>query len=99
MALSDAFSLRVLAFLGAAGENTAPKVKDEAVEDSVRWTLKQLKIRLPAMVKQAGYDEIAEKIDQQALSAMLFALCHSVEAQQPTKIPRIGYLARIIHGF
>ena len=23
---------------------------------------------------------------------MLFALCSSVEAQQPTKIPRIGYL-------
>ena len=27
-----------------------------------------------------------------ALSAMLFALCSSAEAQQPTKIPRIGYL-------
>src|SRR5438094_4455448 len=24
--------------------------------------------------------------------AMLFALCHPVEAQQPTKVPRIGYL-------
>jgi putative tryptophan/tyrosine transport system substrate-binding protein len=28
-----------------------------------------------------------------ALWAMLFALCPSAEAQQPTKIPRIGYLA------
>jgi putative ABC transport system substrate-binding protein len=27
------------------------------------------------------------------LSAMLFALCSSAEAQQPTKVPRIGYLA------
>ena len=27
------------------------------------------------------------------LSAMLFALCSSVEAQQPKKVPRIGYLA------
>jgi putative ABC transport system substrate-binding protein len=27
-----------------------------------------------------------------ALSAMLFALCPAVEAQQPTKVPRIGYL-------
>jgi ABC-type uncharacterized transport system substrate-binding protein len=27
-----------------------------------------------------------------ALSAMLFVLCLSVEAQQPTKVPRIGYL-------
>jgi len=28
-----------------------------------------------------------------ALSTMLFALCVSVEAQQPTKVPRIGWLA------
>ena len=28
-----------------------------------------------------------------ALCAMLFALCISAEAQQPKKIPRIGYLA------
>ena len=28
-----------------------------------------------------------------ALSSMLFALCHSAKAQQPTKIPRIGYLS------
>ena len=26
------------------------------------------------------------------LSAMLFALCLPAEAQQPTKVPRIGYL-------
>src|SRR2546425_7233574 len=30
-----------------------------------------------------------------ALSAMLFALCGSAEAQQPTKIPRIGYLTAV----
>jgi putative ABC transport system substrate-binding protein len=28
-----------------------------------------------------------------ALCAMLFALCSSAEAQQPTKVPRIGYLS------
>jgi ABC-type uncharacterized transport system substrate-binding protein len=28
-----------------------------------------------------------------ALSTMLFALCSSVDAQQPTKVPRIGYLS------
>src|SRR5262245_43866413 len=27
------------------------------------------------------------------LSAMLFALCASAEAQQPKKVPRIGYLS------
>ena len=28
-----------------------------------------------------------------ALSALLLALCHPVEAQQPAKIPRIGYIS------
>ena len=32
------------------------------------------------------------KITVLTLCAMLFALCASAEAQQPTKIPRIGYL-------
>jgi putative ABC transport system substrate-binding protein len=33
------------------------------------------------------------KLGSFALCAMLFALCQSAEAQQPTKIPRIGYLS------
>jgi putative ABC transport system substrate-binding protein len=32
------------------------------------------------------------KITVLALSALLFALSHPAEAQQPTKIPRIGFL-------
>ena len=58
--------------LGASGgEQAAYKMKDEGVEDSVRWTLAQLKSRLPALVKQAGYEEIAGKIDQQAIADRL----------------------------
>ena len=34
------------------------------------------------------------KITVLTLCAMLFALCSSADAQQPTKIPRIGYLNR-----
>ena len=34
-----------------------------------------------------------KKIFCLALCALLFALCVSAEAQQPTKVPRIGYLA------
>ena len=36
--------------------------------------------------------DMKRKITVVVLCAMLFALCHPVEAQQPTKIPRIGYL-------
>ena len=40
----------------------------------MRWTLEQLKTRLPSMVKQAGYDEIAGRIDQQAMADHLTQL-------------------------
>jgi hypothetical protein len=58
----------------SGGEQAAYKMKDEGVEDSVRWTLEQLKTRLPAMVKQAGYEEIAQRIDQQAITDRLTQL-------------------------
>jgi len=58
----------------SGGEQAAHKMKDEGVEDSVRWTLDQLKTRFPAMVKQAGYEEIAERIDQQAITDQLTRL-------------------------
>ena len=58
----------------SGGLDAARKMKDEGVDDPVRWTLEQLKTRFPAMVKQAGYEEIAEKIDQQAIADQLTRL-------------------------
>jgi hypothetical protein len=58
----------------SGGENAAHKMKDEGVEDPVRWTLDQLKTRFPAMVKQAGYGEIAERIDQRLIADQLTRL-------------------------
>jgi hypothetical protein len=58
----------------SGGENAARKMKEEGVEDPVRWTLEQLKTRFPAMIKQAGYEEIAEQIDQQAIADQLTRL-------------------------
>jgi hypothetical protein len=49
-------------------------MKDEGVEDAVRWTLEQLKSRFPSMVKQVGYEEIAERIDQQEIADQLTRL-------------------------
>ena len=58
----------------SGGEAGAFKMKDESIEDPVRWTLDQLKTRFPAMVKQAGYEQIAEKIDQRAVADQLTRL-------------------------
>ena len=60
--------------VGASDDRSTHKMKDEGVEDSVRWTLDQLKTRFPAMVKQAGYEEIAQRIDQQAITDQLARL-------------------------
>ena len=58
----------------SGGESAAYKMKDEGIEDPVRWTLEQLKTRFSSMVKQAGYEEIAERIDQQAIADQLSRL-------------------------
>ena len=58
----------------SGGENAARKMKEEGIGDPVRWTLDQLKTRFSSMVKQAGYDEIAERIDQQAIADQLTQL-------------------------
>jgi hypothetical protein len=65
----------------SGGENAAHKMKDEGVEDPVRWTLEQLKTRFPAMVKQAGYEEIAERIDQQVIADRLTRLEREIIAK------------------
>lgn len=40
-------------------------MKDEGIIDPVRWTLEPLKTRFPTLVKQAGYETVAARIDQQ----------------------------------
>jgi hypothetical protein len=65
----------------SGGEQAAHKMKDEGVEDPVRWTLEQLKTRFPAMVKQAGYEEIAERIDQQMITDQLTRLEREIIAK------------------
>jgi hypothetical protein len=67
--------------IGSSGEQPVHNMKDEGVEDPVRWTLEQLKSRFPAMIKQAGYEEIANRIDQQAIAHHLTQLEHEIIAK------------------
>jgi hypothetical protein len=62
-------------YVGASGgEQAAHKMKDEGIEDPVHWTLEQLKTRFAAMVTQAGYEEIADRIDHKAMADQLTRL-------------------------
>ena len=67
--------------IGASAEHAVHNMKDEGVEDPVRWTLDQLKTRFPSMVKQAGYEEIAARIDQQAIADQLIRLEPEIRAK------------------
>jgi hypothetical protein len=57
--------------IGPSGKHPVRHMKEEGIEDPVGWTLEQLKTRLPSMVADAGYDEIAKRIDQQAIADLL----------------------------
>lgn len=57
--------------IGTKGDRTNCKMKAEGIDDPVSWSLEQLKTRLPALVKQAGYEDIAKTIDQQIVAEQL----------------------------
>jgi hypothetical protein len=67
----DCFSKTPHYHVGASAKNPVHDMNAEGISDPVRWTLNQLKTRLPAMVAEAGYDDIAKSIDQQAIAQSL----------------------------
>lgn len=67
----DCFSKTPHYHVGPSGRDAVHDMNAEGIADPVRWTLDQLKTRLPAMVTQAGYEEIAMRIDQNAIADRL----------------------------
>jgi hypothetical protein len=67
----DCFSKTPHYHVGASAKNPVHDMNAEGITDPVRWTLDQLKSRLPAMVAEAGYDDIAKAINQQAIAQNL----------------------------
>ena len=67
----DCFSKTPHYHIGPAGKDAVHDMNAEGIADPVRWTLDQLKNRLPALVNQAGYEEIAQRIDQKAIADRL----------------------------
>jgi hypothetical protein len=65
----------------SGGLDKARKMKDEGIEDPVRWTLDQLKTRFPALVTQAGYGDLAATIDQQTVADQLTRMEPEIRAK------------------
>lgn len=67
----DCFSKTPHYHVGSAPKSPVHDMIAEGIADPVRWTLEQLKTRLPSMVAEAGYADIAKTIDQQAIAQSL----------------------------
>jgi hypothetical protein len=63
----DCFSKRPHYHVGSLSKSPHD-MNAEGIADPVRWTLEQLKTRLPSMIAEAGYDGIGKTIDQQAIA-------------------------------
>jgi len=67
----DCFSKTPHYHVGSAPKSPVHDMIAEGIADPVRWTLEQLKTRLPALVAEAGYADIARNIDQPAIAQSL----------------------------
>jgi len=67
----DCFSKTPHYHVGSAPKSPVHDMNAEGITDPVRWTLEQLKTRLPSMVAEAGYGDIANAIDQLAIAQSL----------------------------
>ena len=67
----DCFSKTPHYHVGSSPKSPVHDMNAEGISDPVRWTLEQLKTRLPSMVAEAGYGDIANAIDQPAIAQSL----------------------------
>ena len=67
----DCFNKKPHYHIGPSDRHPVHDMKEEGIADPVHWTLEQLKTRLPSMVTDAGYEEIAKMIDQKAIAERL----------------------------
>ncbi len=62
------------------GKNKLCRMDPTVDGNPISWTVKQLKHKLPDMLKEAGYDEVAGHVDQQALNQQLQEIDSSARA-------------------
>jgi len=77
----DCFKKNPHYHVGPAHKDTVHNMKTEGIEDPLSWTLDQLKNRLASMITEAGYEEIARRIDQKAIAHDLSQLEKNILAK------------------
>jgi hypothetical protein len=59
---------------GPAGKKKLCRMDPTVDGNPISWTMQQLQHRLPEMLKEAGYEDVAGQVDQQALNQQLAAI-------------------------
>lgn len=54
-----------------SGKNDQRHLDKESVPDSIAWTIEQLAQNLVEMIQTAGYDSVADTVDQAAVAQVL----------------------------
>ena len=54
-----------------SGRNEQHPLDKEEVPDPIAWTIDRLEQNLAEMIRKAGYDDIAEKVDPAAVAAVV----------------------------
>jgi len=67
--------------VGSVPKSPVHDMNIEDITDPGRWTLEQLKTRLPSMVAEAGYADIAKAIDQPAIAQSLARIKIDISAK------------------
>lgn len=67
----DCFKKNPHAHFGPSGADQVLDMRKEGISDPLSWTLTQLRTRLPAMIRKAGYEEIARTANSEAVAEAL----------------------------
>ena len=67
----DMFEKRPHYHYAPDGENTEFTLDPLTHDDGIGWVVTQLRDKLPALIKKAGYDTLAESVDHEAVAAAL----------------------------
>ncbi len=67
----DCFKKNPHAHFGPSGSDQVLNMKENGISDPLAWSLTQLKTQLPAMIRKAGYEEMARTANPEAVAAAL----------------------------
>ena len=67
----DMFKIRPHFHYAPDGKNEEWNLDPLTTGDTIEWAREQIRTRLPEMIAQAGYEEVAQQVDTKAIASVL----------------------------